>query len=227
MVHVIEGRTYNLHDPHLKKRLWRHSKTYFDGETLFDEVARTVCDAECLPRKELYESWELARRVQRRLRGTRVVDLACGHGLVAHLCLLLDRRFEEAVAVDRAMPKSAPRLANVLASRWPRLDVDYVECALEDFAIRPDDVVVSAHACGALTNVVIDRAITAGASIAVMPCCHQRTAPTGLEGWLDFDVALDVMRAQRLREAGYDVSTTMISREITPKNRILIGKPHV
>ena len=83
---------------------------------------------------------------------------------------------------------------------------------------------VSAHACGALTDLVIERAIAAGASLAVLPCCHQRAAPTGLEGWMASDVARDVMRAQRLLGAGYQVHTSTISREITPKNRVLVGR---
>ena len=216
-----------MHNRHLKKRLWKPSKQYFDGVTLFDELARTVCDAECLPRKELYESWALASRVRRRLRGQRIVDLACGHGLVAHVCSLLDAGFEEAVAVDRAIPKSAARISSVLTARWPRLRVAYVECRLEEFALRKNDVVVSAHACGALTDLVIERAIGAGASLAVLPCCHQRAEPTGLEQWMDWDVARDVMRAQRLREAGYEIHASLISRQITPKNRVLVGRRRV
>jgi hypothetical protein len=213
----------HTHNRHLKKVLWKPAKQYFDGVTLFDELARTICDAECLPRKELYESWAFAKRVQRRLRGRRIVDLACGHGLVAHICSLLDPGFEEAVAVDQAIPKNAPRLKSVLASRWPRLQVAYVECPLEEFALRKSDVVVSAHACGELTDLVIERALGAGASLAVLPCCHQRAAPIGLEGWMASDAARDVMRAQRLLGAGYEVRTSSISREITPKNRVLIG----
>ena len=48
----------------------------FPSDTLFDRIARVVCRADCLPRKELYEAWEVARRVRRRFRGGRVVD--CG-----------------------------------------------------------------------------------------------------------------------------------------------------
>lgn len=216
-----------VHDRHSKKKLWKPSKQYFDGDTLFHELARTVCDAECLPRKELYESWELATRVRRRLRGRRIVDLAGGHGLVAHVCSLLDPGFEEAVVVDRAIPKNASRLSGVLTARWPRVQVSYVACRLESFDLREDDVVVSAHACGALTDVVIERVMAARASVAVMPCCHQKSAPTGLEGWMPPDVARDVMRAERLVEAGYKVHTSRISHEITPKNRVLIGTPRM
>jgi hypothetical protein len=41
----------------------------FPGDTLFDRLARAVCHAGCLPRKELYESWEVARRAVRACAG--------------------------------------------------------------------------------------------------------------------------------------------------------------
>jgi hypothetical protein len=60
----------------------------FPGTTLFDRLARAVCHAGCLPRKELYEAWEMARRVRRLFRGGRIVDLGGGHGLLAQALLL-------------------------------------------------------------------------------------------------------------------------------------------
>ena len=73
-----------------RSRLTIHDLGRFAADTLFDRLARAVCQAGCLPRKELYEAWETARRVRRLLRGGRVVDLAGGHGLLAHALLLLD-----------------------------------------------------------------------------------------------------------------------------------------
>jgi len=71
-------------------RLTDRDLARFPGETLVDRVGRAVCHAGCLPRKELYEAWETARRVRRLFRGGRVVDLAAGHGLLAQLMLILD-----------------------------------------------------------------------------------------------------------------------------------------
>src|SRR6185369_15253819 len=116
-----------------------------------------MCDADCLPRKELYESWELARRARRRFRGGRVVDLACGHGLVAHLMLLLDDTSPTAFAVDARLPASARRLSEALTRGWPRLAGRIVleQRAIGDVPLADGDVVVSAHACGSLTDVVL------------------------------------------------------------------------
>lgn len=216
-------------DPGSRVRLKPTTKHHFTGETLFDRIARALCDASCLPRKELYESWEIARRARRRFRGGRIVDLACGHGLVAHLMLLLDDSSPSAVAVDTRIPKSAASVARVLTETWPRLAgrVTYLERPIADVPILPDDVVISTHACGALTDLVLDRAIEAKARVAVMPCCHDdETCDLGeLGGWMDAPLAIDVTRARKLAAAGFEVHTQRIPEAITPKNRVLFGSP--
>src|SRR5581483_7738630 len=126
----------------------------FSGETLLDRVGRAACHAGCLPRKELYEAWETARRVRRLLRGGRIVDLAAGHGLLAQLMLILDDTSPCAVAVDAEMPPSAATLHAALAARWPRLAgrITFAATPLDTIEILPGDIVVSVHACGGLTD---------------------------------------------------------------------------
>jgi len=216
-------------DPGSTNRLTRHDLDRFAGDTLFNRLGRAVCEAGCLPRKELYEAWEVARRARRLLRGGRVFDIAGGHGLLAHAMLLLDDTSPDAVVIDPAPPKSAETLAAVLVDAWPRLAgrVRYESVALDDLRAEPGDVVVSCHACGALTDAAIDVAIRSGARVAVLPCCHDTgTCDTGgLTGWLDVATAIDVVRAVRLRDAGYEVSTQTIPDDITPRNRLLMGIP--
>lgn len=212
-----------------RNRLNERHLHLFAGETLFDRVARSVCRAGCLPRKELYEAWETARRVRRRFRGGRVVDMACGHGLLAQLLLLLDDRSPEALAVDLRLPQNAGALAAQLRADWPRLAgrIRFVEEDLRRVALTSDDLVVSAHACGSLTDRILEQAVDAGARVAVLPCCHDlEGADTGgLQGWLDGPLAVDVTRAARLRSRGYRVITQTIPAEITPKNRLLLAEP--
>jgi hypothetical protein len=212
-----------------KSRLTVKQSAVYTGETLFARIARAVCRAGTLPAKELYEAWEVARRVRRRYRGARVVDMACGHGLLAHIMLLLDDSSPEALAVDTVIPQNAGRLSQSLCSTWPRLRgrIHYLAAPLEDVALHPDDVVVSSHACGRLTDQIIERSIQAGARMAVLPCCHDlaRADTGGLAGWVDGPLAVDLTRAARLRHAGYAVTTQLIPGEITPKNRLLMGHP--
>jgi SAM-dependent methyltransferase len=212
-----------------RNRLNHRHLPLFPGESLFDRIARVVCRAGCLPRKELYEAWEVARRVHRRFRGGRVMDLAGGHGLLAQILLLMDREIPEAFAVDRRIPENAALLARELASEWPVLSerMRFVEGDLEEVALLPTDLVVSVHACGGLTDLVLERAIAAGCRVAVLPCCHDlRTAQTGgLQGWLDGPLAVDATRAALLSSSGYRVYTQTIPTDITPKNRLLMGEP--
>ena len=215
--------------PSSKGRLTDRDLDRFQGDTLFARVARVVCQAGCLPRKELYEGWEVARRVRRLFRGGRVVDLAGGHGLLAHVLLLLDNSSPSAVVADPALPPSAGTLHNLLARAWPRLSgrVTFLASGIEDVELRPTDVVVSSHACGSLTDLVLARAAAAHARVAVLPCCHDFAACDAgpLSGWVDRSLAIDVMRAVRLESLGYRVRTQSIPADITPKNRLLLGDP--
>jgi len=209
-----------------RNRLTTRDLPRFPSESLFDRVARAVCRTGVLPRKELYEAWEVARRARRRYRGGRVIDVACGHGLVAHLMLLLDDSSPTAIAIDPAIPASAAILAAELVATWPRLDgrVRFARQRLAEIVLAPGDLVVSVHACGALTDDVLAAALAARARVAVLPCCHE-VERSPLDGWLDGPLAIDVARAQRLIAAGYDVLAQTIDPAITPKNRLLLGAP--
>jgi hypothetical protein len=212
-----------------KTRLTMHDVDRFAGETIFDRLARAVCAAGCLPRKELYESWETARRARRLFRGGRVVDLGGGHGLLAHVMLILDATSPSAIVADRQPAPSGPVLHDALVAAWPHLAgrVSFAAIAMDDVEIASGDVVVSNHACGKLTDVVLDRAVSARARVAVLPCCHDFKAcdAGNLSGWLDPSLAIDVVRATRLRERGYRIWTQTIPAGITPKNRLLLGEP--
>jgi hypothetical protein len=212
-----------------RKRLSRHTARLFTGDKLFDRIARTVCEAECLPRKELFEAWFVARRVRRYMRGGPVIELCAGHGLLSYMLLLIDDSSPDAHCFDPRKPLSAGRLSIALEARWPRLAgrVHYHAAPLEDATITSDAAVVSVHACGKLTDRVLDAAIDARARVAVMPCCHDldRSDDGSLRGWLPGAMAVDVVRAQRLRTAGYRVRTRTIDADITPQNRILLGEP--
>jgi hypothetical protein len=211
-----------------KNRLTPRQQALFSGSSLFDKIARAVCRAGTLPRKELYEAWEMAKRVRRRYRGGRIVDLACGHGLLAHIMLILDDSSKTAIAVDKKIPLNAPKLSNALITSWPRLKnrVIYKEVPVQEITILPDDIVLSAHACGSLTDLIIDKAIEQHARVAVLPCCHdlKESSTNGLDGWMDKTLAVDTVRAVRLRSKGYRIVTQQIPGDITPKNRLLMGE---
>jgi len=212
-----------------RSRLTAYDEARFPGDTLFDRLARAVCTAGCLPRKELYEAWEVARRTRRLFRGGRVVDLGGGHGLLAYLMLILDDSSAGAIVVDKAPSACGAALAGALEQTWPRVSgrVELVRDDIDHVALAATDVVVASHACGRLTDAVIDRAVTAGARLAVLPCCHDLAAcdAAGLEGWMEPALAIDAARALGLKARGYRIWTLAIPEEITPKNRLLLAAP--
>ena len=218
-----------MFSPSSRERLTDHDLARFPDDTLLHRIARAVCHAGCLPRKELYEAWEVARRVRRRFRGGRVVDLGGGHGALAQVMLLLDNSSPSALVVDTALPPSAVRLHEALVAAWPRLAgrITFDSGSLKSVEILSTDIVVSSHACGRLSDEVLDRAASARARVAVLPCCHDlATCDAGsLAGWVDAPLAIDIARVVNLERLGYRVWTQTIPGAITPKNRLILGEP--
>ena len=218
-------------DPGSKNRLTTCDLGRFTGSTLFDRIATVVCHAGCLPRKELYEAWEVARRTRRLFRTGRIVDLCAGHGLLAQIMMILDDRSPMALAVDANLPPSHGPLYAAMVGAWPRLAgrVQFAQMRIETVPLSSDDVVVASHPCGALTDVVLRQAVDAGARVAVLPCCHDRaTCDAGtLEGWVDASLAIDLRRVAWLEARGYRVWTQRIPEAITPKHRLLLAAPPV
>ena len=108
---------------------------------------------------------------------------------------------------------------------WLTGRVTFEASRIQDVTVQADDLVVSCHACGALTDEVLALAVAARARVAVLPCCHDAGAFFGasLNGWLEPALAIDVARATRLEAGGYRVWTQTIPQDITPKNRLLLG----
>lgn len=207
----------------------RYTAEHFAGDTLHDRIARAVCEAECLPRKEFHEAWEAAKRIRRQMRGGQVWELAAGHGLLSAILLILDDSSPTATCVDIKRPPSQERVLAALENHWPRLHgrIVFREGRLEETQAPAGSLLVSVHACGTLTDRVLDLAISQGNRVAVLPCCHDlRQCDTGaLAPWLDGPLAVDVTRVARLQQAGFRVQTALIPAEITPKNRLLLGWP--
>jgi len=201
---------------------------FFDDDTLFSKLGRALCEADALPRKEFHESWEVARRVHRRLKGRRVVDLCAGHGLTGLLLAIMDVNAPAPVLCDRSRPPSHADVFAVLSTRWPKLkDTTYVVGDMRELPVNALDLVVSVHACGPLTDRVIEKAVVARAAVAVLPCCHSERLndDRDLAAWMPVDLAIDAARAMRLQDAGYATHLGTIPERITPKNRLILGWP--
>ena len=207
----------------------KHTARRFEGDTLFVRIAQAVCQAECLPRKELFEAWEVAKRIRRKMRGAPIVELAAGHGLLSAILLILDDSSPTATCIDPMHPPSQSRVLSVLEKYWPRIKgrVQTVKARIVDVEVPAEALLVSVHACGVLTDQVLDLAVGSRNRVAVLPCCHAlgKCDLGSLDGWMDGALAVDATRVARLRRAGFRVHTTLIPEDITPKNRLLMAWP--
>jgi hypothetical protein len=220
-----------VHGPGSRNKLSPSHARHYPGDGLLDTLGRAICTVDCLPRKELHEAWEMATRIRTWLAHTptgRVVDLCAGYGLLAQVLLLLDADPRStALAVDIHLPKNHVLVHDAVIATFPNLAgrVTFRRDPLENVVLGVDDVVVSSHACGTLSDAVLDRAADVGARVALLPCCHRTRRRTDLVDDADPAARIDEERASSLAERGYDVIVDSIPANVSAKNRLLLGRP--
>lgn len=194
-----------------------------------DRVARAVCEARCLARRELFESWSFVDKVRRHLDAPAVWDLGAGHGLVAMLLAILEPGLREVRAIDRRKPESFEKLRAALAAVWgERLAKVVYEVRRLDRLEPPGErvFVTAVHACGRRTDEAIDLALAARSSVALLPCCHDASIhalPGALLGrWSKRD-AVDLTRIFRLDAAGYRTLSRRVDDGVTACADAIIG----
>eukprot|EP00934_Nitzschia_sp_Nitz4_P005675 Nitzschia sp. Nitz4//scaffold243_size29414//15087//16436//NITZ4_008059-RA/size29414-processed-gene-0.7-mRNA-1//-1//CDS//3329543840//5665//frame0 len=244
-----------------KNKLQPRHMEEFPSESLFDQFARVVCQAGVVARKELFETWAMALYVsncfesQGLFRSTRrLADLACSHGLLSWALLLLLEQTSSSttsedeieasnikpltpvsvVCVDLHMPKSAETIAAAMVRQWPHLKNcwDYVEGPAE--AIVPDSstLLMGVHACGLLSDKILQLAMSGSSPLALIPCCHsKKLLPVDQADDLlkqpSFTLAdwIDQYRIQRLEQGGFSVYEAFLPEVVSPKNRIILAIP--
>ena len=202
----------------------------FGGDGALDRLAHALLSARALPFKEVLETFEFFARVRRRVRAPVVADLCCGHGLAGMLYGVMHRDVDQVLLVDLERPPSFSVTLQALGAVAPWLadKVVFLETDLSTAPLPPGAAVLGVHACGRRSDRVIDRALEIGGPVALLPCCHPKSAvpgPPTLSAHLGAACATDVARTWRLHEAGYRTRWDAIPDAITPKNRVLLGWP--
>ncbi|KAL1522395.1 hypothetical protein AB1Y20_017385 [Prymnesium parvum] len=220
---------------------------------LLRQVAEVVSSVVVLPRKELFEAWEVAVRVHSAFpRAAAVADLAAGHGLLGWILLLLAHEQgtpRTVECVDVCKPRAAQRLEEEFLQRFPALVGKFLYRVgrVQELTPISSTVLTSVHACGPLTDHIIVLAIAARCPVILMPCCHSIKPSKGVllpltcleNGALAIEreelkeakarfgvsVAVDGVRADVLRGQGFTVLNDQIPRIITPSNQIILATP--
>jgi len=201
----------------------------FSSDSLQDRLVRAMAAEQVIPIKEVLECFEFVARIRKDLRSEHMVDLCCGHGLVGILFALFEPKVKSVALIDKREPPSFRRLLACLLpiAPWIEEKITFQRSRLDNLAeIQVGTSIVSAHACGLLTDQCIEMAIERKGNVAVLPCCYPKrscNAPKALQLEFGHERAFDIDRTYRLENAGYYVRWSTIPVEITPMNRILMG----
>jgi hypothetical protein len=241
-----------------KKLKPKHKRLFLSEEEgegkiplLINELGVLACDTGVVPRKEFFETYAAAVFIDAKFpRVRRVADLAGGHGLLSWFLLALDPT-RSAVVVDRCMPNSADAIAEGMLSRFPDLESQwtYVQADLVSVEAHPSTLLASVHACGTLSDYLVELAIHSGAPLAIVPCCHtvqteKGYRPHAFSGMDAASVAalvdeqrsnertitrsigdvVDEIRCVTLENAGFAVEEVMLPDIFTKRNRLIMSE---
>lgn len=247
-----------------KKKLKPRHKRLFQQEeentepsqslAMMNELGVVACNTGVVPRKEFFETYAAALAIHTKFPHVRrVADLAGGHGLLSWFLLALDPSRRTAIVVDRCMPASADAIAKGMLERFPNLADcwTYVQADLSAVEPHPSTLLASIHACGTLSDYLVELAIDSGSPLAVAPCCHTVQAekgyrPHALSGMTAASVAalvedklqqndndkdiitigdvVDEVRCLTLENAGFAVEEVMLPDLFTKRNRLILGE---
>mmetsp|Transcript_25554 Transcript_25554/g.60432 ORF Transcript_25554/g.60432 Transcript_25554/m.60432 type:complete len:458 (-) Transcript_25554:1441-2814(-) len=246
----------------------RFSHDHGHVKSRMNELGLMACRTGVVPRKEFLETFAAAVYINEKFPHiTRFADVAAGHGLLSWFLLVLSddigadrpprtkkkkkqkKKKPTAICIDRRMPGSAEKIADVMLEMYPHLKSRwcYVEADLAAIETHPTTLLVSVHACGPLSDKIIEMAIDGNAPLALVPCCHTIKVKKGYcpHPLINMDVSdvesvartlmkdnndvtlgdvVDQVRHDTLLKAGYDVEECMLPELFTKQNRLMLGE---
>eukprot|EP00529_Nitzschia_sp_RCC80_P028825 CAMPEP_0113457002 /NCGR_PEP_ID=MMETSP0014_2-20120614/9179_1 /TAXON_ID=2857 /ORGANISM="Nitzschia sp." /LENGTH=337 /DNA_ID=CAMNT_0000348475 /DNA_START=28 /DNA_END=1041 /DNA_ORIENTATION=+ /assembly_acc=CAM_ASM_000159 len=147
----------------------RFSHDHGHVKSRMNELGLMACRTGVVPRKEFLETFAAAVYINEKFPHiTRFADVAAGHGLLSWFLLVLSddigadrpprtkkkkkqkKKKPTAICIDRRMPGSAEKIADVMLEMYPHLKSRwcYVEADLAAIETHPTTLLVSVHACG-------------------------------------------------------------------------------
>lgn len=187
-----------------------------------------------MPEKEFYEAKEFYTKIKPvffeyfRLKNDdqldQVIDFCSGNGLNG-IFWLLHQAAASVSFVDNKDNSNFNKLEYLLG---PYISNSSFSESIPDVS-KEKTAFTAIHACGELTDWLIDTAVKTRKPFGVMPCCHLNDNNVIKKSILNYfsakDECIDIARIITIKQSNYRVLVRNISKTITDKNRIIVGVP--
>lgn len=176
--------------------------------------------------KEVRESFNFVEVIKKKIQsGNIVLELCCGHGLIGQI--LIQKHLVKSVIQICNIETKSHQLLELINNSFS--DIYFYNWDIyekENEILKFDyDAVIACHACGGLTDKVIDFAIKKDKNIFVCPCCYHYNLPKELvKIYSQFGSnGVNIYRISKLMLSGYNTSVRELKSNITPLNKVIIG----
>jgi hypothetical protein len=208
--------------------------SHFGSDSLFDKVARILCQNDIISKKEFAESVAVVKILQRFIKTDNrihVYDICAGHGLTGILLTILSAGIEKTSIVDLKKPQSHDKMMNSLSKLIPELPekIEFIQQNFEQISYKQNAFLIGVHACATRTDHIMELGFKTSARIALLPCCYKKTIlPHNYKKFLPYYTLKDTVDFYRIQKAyarNYQVYLRNIHEKITPMNKLFILFP--
>ncbi len=191
----------------------------------FEEELQQYVASSRIEEKEFYEAKQFFQKVSPLFPDVEtVVDCCSGNGL-AGLLWGLEGKAKRVVLVDIERNSNFSPLLQWIHEHL-EFPLQYIILDIEKERIPKGDILMAVHACGSLTDRIIEEGISQRVPLAVMPCCYKESTylpQSSLPYFQNKRDAIDAARVMAVRSQGYEVVLRNIDPKVTPMNRIIVG----
>ncbi len=159
-----------------------------------------------------------------------IVDCCCGNSFLGWHWLVNDNSLN-VLAVDNRVTNRFREVNQYFKQNFPNLSEkhSFIERDVSKIIFPESSLVVALHACGNLTDIIIEKCVDKRLPFAVMPCCPNSRRIWWKDKSIYFEGSLsryiDNLRLEYMQKNGYAAKFELIDENITPMNRIILARP--
>ncbi len=191
-----------------------------------------ICKETGIKSKHLRKAEIFYQEIAPYFSGKRIVDICSGNGLLGWY-FLLQMPSIQVLSIDikqtrknKYLKERILRVYSGITDRFHCLNADINNTQLK---LENSDFIVSMHACGHLSDRVIEIALENHLPFSIVPCCYEpdrhvlKPANYSLPQGISREEIVDHLRVRYIEEKGRECICKTIKDFPSPKNRLIVS----
>ena len=158
-----------------------------------------------------------------------IIDFCSGNGFAGYY-FKENNKANKIIFIDKAKVRDFGVVESKLKSGYEFIQTDIRDFKLKELDLTGNNAIISVHACGELTDIIIREGLENQIPFSIMTCCHKKSQqkmynnnslPKQLLLYDKFADYVDLLRIGYIKENDWTGIIKRISDNITPMNNVI------